>query len=544
MSYRQARLRRLNPHQTNAAGDYVLYWTQSSRRLTHNHALDYALRCAEELGRPLVVYEGLRLDYPWASRRLHRFVLEGMRDNAREAQRLGLQLLAVRGDARATRARPGRAPRGARVPRRHRRLPLLRRARAERGAGPARGRTRLRGGLERRGAAVAPAACGVRRGAPASAHPQGVRGGVGAPRVGRARAAPRPREAASIRPSSRGGRTTSTGSWTRCRWTRRSRRSRDRGRLGRRRARGWRSSSPTRLRGYAESRSQARRRPRTDTRAASARTCTSATCRSRRSRRPCWAPDWTPDELRIHHRGKREGYFSDDPDVNGFLDEALTWRDVGFQWHWTRRRDTERLETALPPWAQATLRAHAGDPRAFVYSRDEWEAARDARPALERGPAGAGGDRHHPQLPADAVGQEGDRVVALARGGVRDARAPQQQVRARRPRPELVHRHPLVLRPVRPAVGARAEGARHASATCRPRTPRRSSGCSRTWTTWRPSTGERRLSRPRLPRTRLRAAGRGRRGRARRPRGARPTPRGSRRRPTSRRTRARARPAR
>ena len=71
-------------------GDYVLYWMQSSRRLTHNHALDYALRCAGEHGRPLVVYEGLRLDYPWASRRLHRFVLEGMRDNAREAKRLGL----------------------------------------------------------------------------------------------------------------------------------------------------------------------------------------------------------------------------------------------------------------------------------------------------------------------------------------------------------------------------------------------------------------------------------------------------------------------
>jgi deoxyribodipyrimidine photo-lyase len=84
---------------------------------------------------------------------------------------------------------------------------------------------------------------------------------------------------------------------------------------------------------------------------------------------------WTPDELRVHHRGKREGYFSDDADVNGFLDEALTWRDVGFQWHWTRRKDTDRLETALPPWALATLRAHAGDARAFVYGLDEWEAA-------------------------------------------------------------------------------------------------------------------------------------------------------------------------
>ncbi|HEY6548088.1 MAG TPA: hypothetical protein VI589_09285, partial [Vicinamibacteria bacterium] len=28
----------------------------------------------------------------------------------------------------------------------------------------------------------------------------------------------------------------------------------------------------------------------------------------------------------------------------------------------------------LPPWARATLRAHAGDPRAYVYTLAEWEA--------------------------------------------------------------------------------------------------------------------------------------------------------------------------
>ena len=41
-------------------GRYVLYWMQIARRLERNHALDYALRCAQELGKPLVVYEGLR----------------------------------------------------------------------------------------------------------------------------------------------------------------------------------------------------------------------------------------------------------------------------------------------------------------------------------------------------------------------------------------------------------------------------------------------------------------------------------------------------
>ena len=90
MGYNQARLRRLNDARGAPGGDYVLYWSQVYRRLERNHALDYALRCAEELGRPLVVYEGLRLDYPWASRRLHRFVLEGMEANAARAGELGL----------------------------------------------------------------------------------------------------------------------------------------------------------------------------------------------------------------------------------------------------------------------------------------------------------------------------------------------------------------------------------------------------------------------------------------------------------------------
>jgi len=70
VSYNQARLRRLNAASSAAGAEYVLYWMQAARRLAHNHALDYAIACARELARPLVVYEGLRVDYPWASRRL------------------------------------------------------------------------------------------------------------------------------------------------------------------------------------------------------------------------------------------------------------------------------------------------------------------------------------------------------------------------------------------------------------------------------------------------------------------------------------------
>ncbi len=54
----------------------------AARRTCWNFALDRAIDWARRLSRPLVVFEPLRVAYPWASDRLHRFVLEGMRDNA------------------------------------------------------------------------------------------------------------------------------------------------------------------------------------------------------------------------------------------------------------------------------------------------------------------------------------------------------------------------------------------------------------------------------------------------------------------------------
>ena len=55
----------------------------TTRRTRFNHALQRATEWARELGRPLVVLEALRSDYPWASDRLHRFILQGMADNQR-----------------------------------------------------------------------------------------------------------------------------------------------------------------------------------------------------------------------------------------------------------------------------------------------------------------------------------------------------------------------------------------------------------------------------------------------------------------------------
>ncbi len=62
---------------------YVLYWMTAARRPTHNFALERAVHWARTLDRPLVVFEALRAGYRWANDRHHRFILDGMAANAR-----------------------------------------------------------------------------------------------------------------------------------------------------------------------------------------------------------------------------------------------------------------------------------------------------------------------------------------------------------------------------------------------------------------------------------------------------------------------------
>lgn len=75
------RIRTANDAPIRADGEFVLYWMIAQRRAGWNFALDRACEIARGLGRPLVVLEGLRSDYRWASDRMHRFVLQGMAAN-------------------------------------------------------------------------------------------------------------------------------------------------------------------------------------------------------------------------------------------------------------------------------------------------------------------------------------------------------------------------------------------------------------------------------------------------------------------------------
>jgi deoxyribodipyrimidine photo-lyase len=71
-------------------GDYVLYWMISSRRMRYNFALDRAEHWSRKLGKPLMILEALRCGYAWASDRIHQFVIEGMIDNSSECKKRGL----------------------------------------------------------------------------------------------------------------------------------------------------------------------------------------------------------------------------------------------------------------------------------------------------------------------------------------------------------------------------------------------------------------------------------------------------------------------
>lgn len=78
----EIRIRPGNDCSLNPEGGFVLYWMTAFRRLQWNFALQHAADLARGLRKPLVILESLRIDYPYASERLHRFILEGMEERA------------------------------------------------------------------------------------------------------------------------------------------------------------------------------------------------------------------------------------------------------------------------------------------------------------------------------------------------------------------------------------------------------------------------------------------------------------------------------
>ena len=83
---------------------------------------------------------------------------------------------------------------------------------------------------------------------------------------------------------------------------------------------------------------------------------------------------WSPDRLSHKAGGAREGWWGMSPAAEAFLDELVTWREVGFNMS-HREHDSDRYES-LPDWARETLAEHAEDEREHVYTLEEFEHAK------------------------------------------------------------------------------------------------------------------------------------------------------------------------
>ncbi|MBL9077372.1 MAG: deoxyribodipyrimidine photolyase [Planctomycetes bacterium] len=371
----EVRLRVANERPVRRDGDYVVYWSIAARRRRANFALQHAARLAQELGRPLLVLEALRCGYRWASDRLHTFVLQGMADNAADFGAAGVTywpyvepepgagtgLLAALGE-RACAVVTDDFPcfflprmvaaAGARLPVRldvvdgNGLLPLRTADRVFQRAFDF--RRFLQKALPAHLAAI-----------PVGDPLRGYDGGAAqlprgfAARWPRATAAVLGADPAALRalpidhtvgPAALRGGAIAGG-------------------------RTLRTFFDERLARYGEERSH----PDAD--------CASGLSPylhfGHLSVHQVFAglaqrEDWQPSRVRARADGQR-GWLGFSDTTEAFVDELVTWRELGYNWCWQRGDYGDY--GALPDWAKATLAAHADDPREHLYDEDQFAAA-------------------------------------------------------------------------------------------------------------------------------------------------------------------------
>jgi deoxyribodipyrimidine photo-lyase len=82
---------------------------------------------------------------------------------------------------------------------------------------------------------------------------------------------------------------------------------------------------------------------------------------------------WSADRLAVRATGSRSGWWGASQAAEAFLDQVITWRELGFNCC-QMRNDYDQFES-LPAWALKTLRQHAGDERSNVYTLEKFERA-------------------------------------------------------------------------------------------------------------------------------------------------------------------------
>lgn len=86
------------------------------------------------------------------------------------------------------------------------------------------------------------------------------------------------------------------------------------------------------------------------------------------------AEGWHESALGREARGARDGFWGMSAPAEAFLDQLVTWRELGYGFCHHRPDDHDTF-AALPDWARASLSAHATDRRPWLYGRDALEGA-------------------------------------------------------------------------------------------------------------------------------------------------------------------------
>jgi deoxyribodipyrimidine photo-lyase len=82
---------------------------------------------------------------------------------------------------------------------------------------------------------------------------------------------------------------------------------------------------------------------------------------------------WSPEDVVGPPNGRRAGWWGVGASAEAFLDQVVTWRELGFQF--CHHRADHELWSSLPGWARQTLELHSTDPREHLYTLEQFAAA-------------------------------------------------------------------------------------------------------------------------------------------------------------------------
>ncbi|MEO8904081.1 MAG: deoxyribodipyrimidine photolyase [Polyangiaceae bacterium] len=375
------RVRAVNRYPPRANAKYVLYWMVAARRTHDNYALDRALEYAKRLQKPLVVLEALRVAYPYASDRFHRFVIDGMADNAAAFAKAGITYYPyVEAEAGAGSGLLEALAKDAAlvitddfpcfflphmIAAAGKKLPVLLEAVDSNGVLPIRALDKacfrafdFRRALQKSFAehwAARPASAPLSRlalsKAPLAREIRERWPSANADLLGGkpAALAALPIDHSVPVVSYRGGLRAALGAL--------------------------KTFLDTKLEGYEEDRNHP---DKSATSGLSPYLHFGHLSAHRIVAGIAEREDWTPEALGDRARGERTGFWKMRPSAEAFLDQLITWREVGLN-YCAHHRDYASF-ASLPTWSQKTLTEHKSDPRPTLYTRAQLEAARTYDP--------------------------------------------------------------------------------------------------------------------------------------------------------------------